>query len=274
MNLRLSFFVPLLLMITHHSFAQIYNVGNDDGFSVSCYAQANNPMLAIYSVGNDDGFSVSCYAQADNPMLAIYSVGNDDGFGFSCVGGVGTEVPLPIELINFMAYVRNDWVYLEWQTASEINNNYFTIERSIDAVNFKPIGTKQGAGNSSTLQYYNYIDSILNLKPQTSNILYYRLKQTDFDGQYEYSAIRAVNIKQNTAEVVIYPNPVNSQITIQADEQELSSIRIYNILGQDVTNLTKQLSKTDNSIIIDLSNLANGIYSVRTQTTANKVYKK
>jgi len=247
MNIRLSFFVPLLLMLTQQSFAQ-----------------------AIFNGGNDDGFTVSCYAQADSPTLAIFSGGNDDGFGFSCVGGVGTEVPLPIELLNFSAKpIDNKSVLLKWQTASEINNDFFTIEKSKTASNWIIVTQVNGVGNSSNILSYSTTDQI-----PYNGISYYRLKQTDFNGQFEYSDIRAVNFEQTKAEVVIYPNPTNNQITIQASEQELQNIKIYNALGQDVTNSTKQLSKSDNSIIIDLSNLANGIYSVRTQTTANKVYKK
>jgi len=245
MNIRLSFFVPLLLMLTQQSFAQ-----------------------AIFSGGNDDGFTVSCYAQAD-PPVAIFSGGNDDGFGFSCAGGKFTEVPLPIELINFIAYIQDSWVNLEWQTASEITNDFFTIEKSKTASNWIIVTQVNGAGNSSNTLSYSITD------PTPYNgISYYRLKQTDFDGQFEYSDIRAVNFERTKAEVVIYPNPTNNQITIQASEQELSSIKIYNVLGQDVTNQTKQLSKSDNNLVIDLSSLTNGIYSVKTLTTANKVYKK
>jgi len=246
MNIRLSVLVVSIFMLTHNSYAQ-----------------------TIYGGGNDDGFTVSCYAQADNPALSIFSGGNDGGFGFSCVGGVGTEVPLPIELINFIAYIQDSWVNLEWQTASEINNDFFTIEKSKTASVWEFVTKVKGAGNSNTTLNYSAIDEY-----PYPGISYYRLKQTDFNGQFKYSDIRAVNFEHTTAEVVIYPNPNNNQITIKANEQELQNIKIYNALGQDVTNLTKQLSKTDNSIIIDLSNLANGIYSVRTQTTANKVYKK
>jgi hypothetical protein len=246
MNIRLPFLVPLIMLLTQQGFAQ-----------------------AIFSGGNDDGFTVSYYAQSDNPTLAIFSGGNDDGFGFSFVDGVGTEVPLPIALINFIANVQDNLVNLKWQTASEINNYYFTIEKSKTASNWVIVTQVNGAGNSSNVLSYSTTD-----QTPYNGISYYRLKQTDFNGQFEYSDIRAVNFERTKAEVVIYPNPTNNQITIQANEQELQNIKIYNVLGQDVTNSAKQLSKSENGVIIDLSNLANGIYSVRTQTTANKVYKK
>lgn len=246
MNLRLTFLLISLLVLTNYSFAQ-----------------------AIYNGGDNDGFSVSSYAQGDEPTVSIYNGGNNDGFGFSSVGGKGTEVPLPIELLNFKAYVQDNWVNIDWQTASEINNDYFTIEKSKTATNWMIVTQVSGAGNSNNTLSYSAND-----KAPYNGISYYRLKQTDFDGQYSYSQIRAVNFNQNTAEVVIYPNPTNNQITIQADKQELSDIKIYNILGQDVTNLTKQLSKLENNVVLDLSNLANGLYIVKTVNTTNKVFKE
>lgn len=241
MNLKITLLSLLVLSLNQVCFSQIYSVGNDDGFSVSCYSQ----------------------------VWTIYRVGVSDGGGVSCVGGVGIEVPLPIELINFKAYVQNKLVNLEWQTASEINNDYFTIERSKNGVDWEEVTTVDGAGNSSTILSYSTID-----KRPYFGVSYYRLKQTDYDGKYKYSDIKAVNFEQTTADVVIYPNPINNQITIQANEKELANIKIYNALGQDVTNRTQQLSKSSNSIIIDLRNLSNGIYTVKTLNTVNKIVKQ
>lgn len=180
-------------------------------------------------------------------------------------------IGLPIELLSFDAkyQTENKEVFVSWVTASQLNNDYFTVERSFDGVNFEIVEVIDGAGTNSEILAYTCID-----KKPMQGLVYYRLKQTDFDGKFKYSTTRAVNVNQTTAEVVIYPNPTTSTITIQASEQELQSIKIYNILGQDVSKLTKQLSKTDNSVVLDLSNLVNGLYSVKTLTTANKVYKK
>ena len=176
---------------------------------------------------------------------------------------------LPIELYSFDVKYNNKKVYINWETASEINNDYFTIEKSKTANNWIIVTKVNGAGNSNAILSYNTIDPM-----PYSGISYYRLKQTDFNGKYEYSTIRVVNFEQNATEVNIYPNPTNNQITIQANEQELTNIKIYNTLGQDVTNRIKQLSKSDNNVVIDLSSLTSGLYTVRTRTTANKVYKK
>ena len=257
----------------------IYGGGTDDGFGVNCFSQTEP---GIYGGGTDDGFGVSCFTQTEP---SIYGGGTDDGFGVSCFtqtepdiygggtddgfGGACSSTPLPITLIDFNAFVRDNWVYIEWQTTREINSDYFTVEKSKIYDNWVEVGQVQGAGNSDVTLNYNALD-----KTPYKGISYYRLKQTDFDGDYQYSEIVAVNVKIPMTEVVIYPNPATSQITIQANQQELSTIKIYNILGQEVTNKTQQRSISVNNIVIDLSNLASGLYIVKTKSTANNVYKE
>ena len=225
------------------------------------FAQEN-----IFKGGNDDGFTLSCYAQPDN----IFSGGNDDGFGFSCVGALGTEVPLPVELINFIAHVQDNWVNLKWQTASEINNDYFTIEKSQNGVVWEQTKKINGAGNSSSQLSYSTVD-----RQPFLGVSYYRLKQTDFDGQFEYSQIRSINIElSDNSQIEIYPNPTNNKITVMGNQNELEDIIIYNTLGQDVTLLTQQIENNKIKVVIDLTKLSSGIYYIKTKTTANKLYKQ
>jgi hypothetical protein len=180
-------------------------------------------------------------------------------------------VTLPVELLYFNAtLVESKYVKLDWQTASEINNDYFEIERSTNGIDWENIGQVQGAGNSSSIINYETVDFNTH-----SGISYYRLKQTDFDGQFEYSQIRSVNIERlKNAQTEIYPNPATNKITIIGSAAELEEIVLYNTLGQDVTTLTKQSIESGGQLIIDLSKLSSGIYYVKTKTTANKVYKK
>ena len=182
-----------------------------------------------------------------------------------------SQTPLPVELIAFeVNLVNNGQVGLNWQTASEINNDFFTIERSKDGINWEIIEKIKGAGNSSTILSYSGID-----KNPYRGISYYRLKQTDFDGQFEYSQIRSVNIDElMDSQIQIYPNPAENQINIIGDVSELKQLKIYNTLGQDVTGLIVIINKSNTSLIIDLSNLRKGMYWIKTKTTANKVYKQ
>lgn len=177
---------------------------------------------------------------------------------------------LPIELIYFNVLLHNRTVKIDWQTASEINNDFFSIERSEDGINWEIIQEVNGAGNSNTIINYSITDYYPN-----HGISYYRLKQTDFDGQFEYSDIKFVNVESaDSNNIHIYPNPTNNIINIQGNIQELADIKIINKLGQDVTNLISISNKNQSTLIYDLSNLSVGIYFIKTKTSINIVFKK
>jgi hypothetical protein len=165
-------------------------------------------------------------------------------------------------LLEFNAEKSNKKVKLNWITASEINNDYFTIERSIDGKNFTAILTRKGAGNSSQAHYYsNYDYNPLN------GISYYRLKQTDFDGRFTYSDIKSVQFETNEDNTVeIYPNPVINntfKINLDSDIDENVIITIYNSIGQQIYQNEKSLNKGKNEIKIDLDeNYAPGSYLI------------
>lgn len=164
----------------------------------------------------------------------------------------------------------NKTVLIEWQTASEINNAFFTIERSQNAIDWEVIRRVSGAGNSNTLLHYSIIDNSPYL-----GISYYRLKQTDFNGKYEYYDIKSMKINIiESNNVQIYPNPTYNVINVNGNSEELSEIKIVNALGQEVTNLISITNKNDSTLLIDLSKLSQGIYYVKTKTTANIMYKE
>jgi hypothetical protein len=103
--------------------------------------------------------------------------------------GSGDPIPLPVQLIFFKAQLDGNSVVLHWQTASEINNSHFEIERSIDLQNFENIGEVAGNGTTSEVNDYTFKD----LRPH-SGLSYYRLRQVDFDGSYAYSTLAAVQM--------------------------------------------------------------------------------
>lgn len=181
------------------------------------------------------------------------------------------QTPLPVELLSFDAELMdNQHVKLNWQTASEINNDFFTIERSSNGNNWQEVNKIKGAGNSSSRLRYSEID----YNPY-NGLSFYRLKQTDFDGQFEYSKIISTHIKNNEkSQVKIYPNPSNNQIIIEGSPSELEEIEIYNSLGQNMTLLTNPISTSGSQSVIDMSNLNTGFYYLKTKTTTNKLYKQ
>jgi len=139
-------------------------------------------------------------------------------------------VPLPIELISFTTAVeQNKLVVLNWTTTSEINNDYFTIERSVDAHKWSPVSTVKGAGNSSVVLNYKAIDEI-----PFNGTFYYRLKQTDFNNEFSYSGIETVTIsKELNIKINSYPNPVSEYVTIElSDIEEEVNYRLLSITSQ------------------------------------------
>ena len=139
-----------------------------------------------------------------------------------------TSKPLPVELISFTSNCNKNSIDLNWQTASEINNDYFVIEKSYDAVHFLPLDTVDGAGNSNSLLEYYYKD--LNIKNNVTT--YYKLHQVDFDGASKYSDIVESNCQGDSEPLfLIMPNPSVEGTQIQI-AGEYSSYTINDMLGR------------------------------------------
>jgi hypothetical protein len=168
---------------------------------------------------------------------------------------------LPIDLLNFSATCSGKNIQIEWATASETNNAYFSIERSSDAQGWETIAKVDGSGNTNTVKNYAYTDN----KPLEGNS-YYRLKQTDYDGLFTYSLPVSANCYNNPSPVIsYYPNPFNGEVMIDISHlsADKASISIYNILGQEVLNKELQLSGQGNqNFDLNLNALSTGIYSI------------
>ncbi|MBL4708613.1 MAG: T9SS type A sorting domain-containing protein, partial [Flavobacteriales bacterium] len=160
--------------------------------------------------------------------------------------------PLPIELNYFKAKKKDQHVELNWQTASEINNNFFTVERSSDAVNFEEIGIVDGAGNSNQVLDY----SLLDFNPLKGSA-YYRLKQTDFDGAFEYSdLVHAYFTNRHKGKFEVYPNPVTNNflnVGLMIEDQSNYNISLYNLFGERVISKDIILEEGLNKIGLQIS---------------------
>jgi hypothetical protein len=178
--------------------------------------------------------------------------------------------PLPIELLNFDAQLKaNGEVELIWQTASEVNNDFFTIEKSIDGISWNEMRQVDGAGNSTAILNYITLD-----EHPYADVTYYRLKQTDFDGHFSYSVIKAITTVEKNMPFLIYPNPAQDQITINGNQSELCQLKIYNVLGQDVTDQTRELKNDETTRTIEVKNLNAGIYYIHLETAGGILYKQ
>jgi len=187
---------------------------------------------------------------------------------FSLGSSTGNN-PLPVALLSFKAYVVNNYVELNWETATEINNDFFTIERSLNGIDYEIIGEVYGAGNTSTSQYYSLVDEY-----PYPGISYYRLKQTDFDGKYEYFPVVSVKFNKKQFELTnIYPNPGANKVTIEIDSEENDEVKliIYNQLGVEVIKKSITTQEGTNNIEIDVTSLAQGSYYLTLKNNSNAI---
>ncbi len=161
--------------------------------------------------------------------------------------------------MNFTAESEGDVVNLDWTTSSEINNDYFTIEKSRDANEFVPVQIVDGAGNSSINLHYSSVDS----NPY-SGISYYRLKQTDYDGKISYSEKVPVKFESGKENFVIYPNPATEDIALVFFNQKAlaTSVRILDMKGRTVYSDRVETHKGMNKLALDLPVLESGVYVV------------
>ncbi len=257
--------------------------GNDEGQIIVEYRNASATVLSTYNTGLQSPttwtqFKDTTTAPANTRTIRIRllskrNAGSDnDGYIDNLILNEGA-FPLPIELILFDAILVNhkgkETVDLFWKTATEVNNDHFTIERSSDATNWEIVGQVNGAGNSSATLSYDLTDT----DPLTG-LSYYRLKQTDFDGRQSYSSVRVVNNNSpGSAPFITYPNPTKNQITIVGVGVTTGDIKIYNLNGENVMIQTKVIESSNTEITIDMSELPYGQYLIKTNTTTNKVLK-
>ena len=192
--------------------------------------------------------------------------------------GDGTQCnsALPVELSSFSAIVKGDEVELNWQTATEVNNYGFEVERQIlnqvQNDNWEKIDFVAGHGNSNSTKDYSFIDQEKVAERSRS----YRLKQIDNDGKYEYSKEIEIDLgmpnefslSQN------YPNPFNPSTTIKYsipkiinNQSSIINIKVYDILGNVVATLVNENKAAGNyEVKYDASNLSSGIYFYKLQS--------
>jgi hypothetical protein len=182
----------------------------------------------------------------------------------------GCQIILPIELESFTANCEDENVQITWTTASETNNDYFTLEKSSDLTNWNSFATIKGAGNSNTSQTYLYSDT--NEYPGT---FYYRLKQTDYDGAFKYFGPYAVSCDSENDFFSLYPNPASSELKcdLYSSIEGKAKVDITNAFGQVVYNQTYDLQRGFNYINFDISKNNSGLYYFKIYTEDGRIIK-
>lgn len=168
-------------------------------------------------------------------------------------------VSLPVTLINFQGKNTPEGNVLTWQTTSETTNYGFEIERSLNAKTFVKAGFIEGNGDTNETKSYSYLDVI------TEPVIYYRLKQIDFDQTYSYSRIIIVKGKDQEALTKIYPNPADKQIFIETDNKN----QPYQLINEQ--GLILQKASSIPSKPLDTGKLANGVYILNIGKESHKV---
>ena len=252
----------------------IFTQSNDTAINVGddFYLKINNNFTDIFA--NDSRISYNWVNPSNN------SISNDTTFTFNNATITDTGVynvqinflgcpvfdlpvhvtmpiPLPITLTTFDATLQNkNIVELEWTTSSEINNAFFTIEKSRNTEEWTTSSIIDGAGNSSNVIHYLDFD-----KTPYQGISYYRLKQTDFDGNFTYSDIRVINLKEQL-KFHFYPNPAQKSFIVEMENLKDVQISIIDNLGKEI-KLEKRVEF--NKITFDSSVLSSGVYFIHAE---------
>ena len=228
--------------------------GLDDNFD------SNDLASAASTNPNDNGETPAGFPNTD-------IVGGEPNWREATAGGAAA----PIELLSFTVYtLKNGQVKILWKTLTEANNDFFTLERSRDAENWEEFAYVKGAGDSQEILSYQEID-----RSPFLGTSYYRLKQTDFNGDFSYSNIMEIYIDPGLSmPLTLYPNPTQGLLTIEGAPDELSSFTLYDVVGKDVTAQARLVYRDDFQIQLDLSRLPRGVYLLNTENETVKVEKE
>ncbi|MBN4052300.1 T9SS type A sorting domain-containing protein [Sphingobacteriaceae bacterium AH-315-L07] len=239
----------------------------------SLVSDLNDLILAHYDL-TKGGWEKAGDNTSGNTSSGTISTPNDwEDFSPFTLGSKNGNNPLPISLLYFDAKPEKQVVKVIWETATEINNDHFTIQRSKDGVNFEELTTVSGAGNSNRkIEYELYDENPL------QGVSYYRLKQTDYDGTNEvFDPVKVYINNEATDKLSIYPNPVIDYINIdyQNEDVEHIIIEVYNAIGKKIEGINKMKDADASITQLNLENLNPGLYFIQIQDgTGKPVVKK
>lgn len=233
-----------------------------------------------HSIISRDEFCPASWAMKGAYMSSSVSGGVVTAFrsgmvGFSQKGIAKVMAPLPVELLSFDAACEKNKTLLSWSTASETNNDHFTIERSCDQnlLYYQNLITIPGAGNSNSIKQYSFYDN-----DETSGECYYRLSQTDLDGNITVFAPISINCKDNASFnfIGILPNPAENIMSIlfHSDQEENVTILITDVLGKQILSKKVMPEIGLNKIELDVTAYQSGIYFIDINNGKRSYIKK
>lgn len=184
---------------------------------------ANSTLVDSYTLTGPGTIRVSGRANRADEIITYTT-------SFSGAACVNCMSSLPVELTTFHVATENNAVACMWETETEINSDYFTVERSTDGIHFEPLAVMKGAGNSMHPNQYKIYD----YDPFTDIVSYYRLSQTDFNGMTRLFDIRSIK-PAKTNELKIVPNPSNGTIRITGESKTLRAAKLFDVSGRAIT---------------------------------------
>lgn len=285
-------FTGTSLAITSNPFG-LGSSGNFDGLNSSGYFtfQSANPVsIETWSVGVSQDIITFT---SSGPATQFNLSGGDFGTGVFIGGGyrwagtaltvnnteinlvawpINSSISLPVELTHFRASLRPDaTTLLDWRTESETDNEGFFVERSLDGKNWKDLGFVAGGGTTASPQEYRFID-----ESPRPGINYYRLRQMDFDGSFEYSKVASVELGKDGHTLDVFPNPANNKITVRVPAMEYEAkLEIFDQLGRVAWSGKIEAGQLQ-SLQIDLAEgqFDNGVYLVTLTTNYEKMTER
>lgn len=240
-----------------------YNYTTDPYYEPEIVITQAQIDAGIYFIINLKNYNNGC----SNPEVDIT-------FGGTATVSCAPPSILPIELVSFTGNSDDRYNMLYWETAAEINNDYFTLLGSPDGSNWQELGKIDGAGTSFQHSYYEFEDDILSLQ-----MTYYKLKQTDFDGEFKYSQVIALarDFEFTTIFSQFFPNPSTNTFYFNYGGDYFNQpieMNIYNNMGQIVMTQTYENFNSQMSMSVDCSGLAKGMYQVELSQGDKTEYQK
>jgi hypothetical protein len=188
-------------------------------------------------------------------------------------GPILTGQTFPVELTAFRAQIIENAAQLFWSTESEENNAGFEVQRSTDGKNFETLDFVEGHGTTYEAQEYIFDDKTI----RQNTTYYYRLKQMDFDGKFEYTDVVTARIEGNANAGLFYPNPAiggATKLNYATSTSGKVNVTVYNISGQAVTELVRNVESGSNVLEFDFSALSKGNYFVKLENGSDRQYQK
>jgi hypothetical protein len=238
-----------------------------DGNSCPAIPQVSDTRVAHFDLATwqDEGNSATTGTTAAGTVTSGAPVTYFSPFTI----GLIPPTPLPIEMLHFDGDCSGNSVVLKWSTATETNNDFFTVERSIDGTTFSAIGNADGAGNSTLVLHYQFSDT-----DPFAGTNYYRIKQTDFNGQFSYSKIIAIDTKDCENNNLELTHAFFNGNDLEIDYLHASgpvTIEVYNTEGKLIRRLTDL--PPDYDYHIDATGWGRSIYFIRVSDGMSSVSK-